>query len=262
MKSIVIAISSLLLLFLINVGCSSTPESSENVDPETENKDTIEILESDSPLTDPDSNLLVDRLIVGKYKVIVTQTDETMTLVDSHSKYEPIDEKKLLKTTSGVNRNADALLFTLRSGENVRLTDVNISEDEGNFLETVSYQYEKTIKNYWQLKALCYEYHFTVIMNQITGDTIRSIAPGAFSPSNDLLFCSNIDMESQFTPNGIEIYELSKGYHSKIGFARISNWGLKDLVWISDTKLTATRVDVTDRMTYELRNVTIELIER
>ena len=38
------------------------------------------------------------------------------------------------------------------------------------------------------------------------------------------MFCSNVDLESQYTENGVEMFELFDDGHTKIGFTEILNW--------------------------------------
>jgi len=134
-------------------------------------------------------------------------------------------------------------------------------EDESNYAENVSYHYVNSIGDYWQVDALCYEYNFTVLVNQYTGDTINTIAPGPISPSKRFIICSNVDLETQYTENGIELFELKNNHHSKIGFTEITNWGLFQIEWITDNKLKAIKVDMTENYSYILTNVTINLIK-
>ena len=250
----------LLILFFLNSACSNELENTQDSPTEdlaaissSENTDTV--VERNLP------NLFSDTLTIGNYYLIIHQTDTSVTLVDypkSNLKY----TKKELPDTSRVIKNPDSLTFLLKNGTKFSLKDVGYLEDESNFLETVSYHYVNSIGNYWQVDALCYEYNYTVLINQYSGDTINTIAPGPISPSKRLMLCSNVDLESQYTENGIEIFELSDNRHTKIGFTEILNWGLFEIEWISDTRLKAVKVDMTEKYDYELRNVVIELVKK
>lgn len=257
---IVLILSSFLTLMLVS--CSETSVTNENdvlsdQQEEIEN-DTIE--EAEISIKKP--ALFVDTIIVGSYQLIVRQIDSTTRIVDFPKPDLAYYRAHNEDTIDRVTQYEDSITFQLGNGETLNLVNVDYVEEEGEFSESVSYQFVNSIDNYWQACAICYEYDFTVLINKENGDTIRTIDPGPISPSKDLIICSNVDLESMFTENGIEIFELTPTSHKKVGFIELIEYGLNDMEWISQNKLKAVKVKVTDDYKYELSNVTIEVIKK
>ncbi|MEX1001964.1 MAG: hypothetical protein WDZ35_07605 [Crocinitomicaceae bacterium] len=247
-----------LSVFFLTYGCSTDPKIDTNV----KKDEIINISDLEDKLQDSLPNIqekFSDTISIGNYDLIINQTDTVVRLVDYPNSKLPYSKKEPVDANNYIIKISDTLTFPLGNGEYFKLVDVPYNEDDSNFSEAVSYHYVNSIGNYWQVDALCYEYNFTILVNKQSGDTIQTIAPGPISPSKNLILCSNVDLETQYTENGIELYELHKNTHTKIGFKEIANWGLFEIEWISDNKLKALKVDMTEDYNYELRNVTIEL---
>lgn len=261
MKETLNTISYFLLIILLTFGCSNDNQTDTKVKKSEILKASV-IDNNESDFTSNFEEKFSDTISLGHYDLIIHQTDNVVRLIDYPNSNLAYHKKDLTETNKYVTKKSDTLSFLLQNGAHFKLVDVPYIEDESNFSEAVSYHYVNSIGNYWQVDALCYEYNFTIFVNKYSGDTLQTIAPGPISPSKNLLLCSNVDLETRYTENGIELFELQKNTHNKIGFEEISDWGIFDLEWISNNKLKALKVDMTEDYNYELRNITIEIVRK
>jgi len=250
-----------LSIVLVTYGCSNDTEIDTNFQ-KNEIHNVLDMKEKNQNVSPNIQEKFSDTISIGDYDLIINQTDTVVRLIDYPNSKLPYYQKDHADTNNCITKTLDTLTFLLENGEYFKLIDVPYNEDESNFSEQVSYHYVNSIGNYWQVDAICYEYNFTILINKYSGDTLQTIAPGPISPSKNLLICSNVDLETQYTENGIELYELKNNTHNKIGFKEISEWGIFEMEWISDNKLKALKVDMTKEFNYELRNVTIDIVRK
>jgi hypothetical protein len=261
MKNTLNIILYFLSIILVTYGCSNDPEMDANAQ-KNEIVNVSDLEDEEQGISTNIQEKFSDTISIGNYDLIINQTDTIVRLIDYPNSKLSYYKKDLTDTNNYVTKMSDTLTFLLENGEHFKLVDVPYNEDDSNFSEAVTYHYVNSIGNYWQVDALCYEYNFTILVNKHSGDTIQAIAPGPISPSKNLILCSNVDLETQYTENGLELYELKKNAHIKIGFKEIANWGIFEMEWISDNKLKALKVDMTEEYNYELRNITIEIVRK
>ncbi len=169
------------------------------------------------------------------------------------------DEK--LPHTPRIRRTGDSLILTLNNGKTVSLVNIPFWDDaEGNHNmdETVNYAYFRDIGNYWEVQAFCYECNYMVFVNKETGKTFTTIGPGVISPSGNLLFCANIDLEAGFSLNGIELYRKESQGYSLVATRELP-WSIHQLRWKNDSTIAGQRVGLTEDMDFELFEVELRV---
>jgi len=234
--------------------CASYDSEKEDVSNEATN------VELDSSENLDYVNEIID---FGEEKFEMLPTNDT-TKFQGVEGYEWTDEYPHLKWANGVSRNSDTLLFLLENGDTTMIIDVPYIEGDentrGNEHLTAQYSFQGSVPgaNYWHLHAGGYEGHWSVLINKKNGFKVVLSGNPISSPNGEYLMAVNPDIESGYTINCLELFEVLDDSLREIGSYEPADWGPKSVKWISEDELIITKMTIcpdTDNFEYCYENV-------
>ncbi len=149
-------------------------------------------------------------------------------------------ELELIKDNPGVIRNGWELTFKVGNRATKTLVDVPYDETRTDYdpiMESVTYHFRGVIKNAnaYQIDAHCYEYSYSLMLSKLNGDTLKGIGDFSCSTHGTWVLSNNFDLEAQYTPNGLELFQKEGNRYQRIGRKLLESWGVTSATWLNDS---------------------------
>ncbi len=207
---------------------------------------------------------LSDTFNIGSYTIVINEIGSDYKPINyppQQNSYER--EDSVIQKSKRVVRVGDTLRFFSTKMNKLDLVTISYDNADDPIGDPAYYYLDKIHpkNNFSEVFVLAYEYHWTMLVNQRNLDTININGTGTFSPEGDLLFYSNIDMESGFTPHGFGLVELEDNTHRHIGFQWLGDYGIQEFSWTPEGILYAKKYKISDEYKYEVTDVYIEILK-
>lgn len=170
-------------------------------------------------------------LDVGQYQ-IYQEGDTTIALPQTDLIGVPKDrEADNMSKTSGVKREGEQLLFSLKNGGQ-KILKSNLTEEDN----TVEYIFIGSLDaiGYWEVLVFYYESFDYLLVNQNNGVEVHVWNKPVVSPDHQYILCGSLDIEAGFIPNGFQLWSVEKDSLKLQWEKQIENWGVENLIWTKD----------------------------
>ena len=216
----------------------------------------IDSMMIDSVVIDYDSILQI-----GNQKFAVTESRDTQPFKGMDLRFWP-KEDSILALDPNVSRIGDSLVFNTSENGNVCIENVPYGEDDEMESAFFYLQGDQFSPGYWELFAVGYEYHWSVLVSKTTGDTTCFHGRPLFSPDGKYVITGNPDLEAAFTENGFEFYNYANNSFKRIGQLDPLNWGPYVMKWISNSEILvkAGTLEYKDQYQITFKNIVLRML--
>lgn len=152
-----------------------------------------------------------------------------------------------LEELDGISRSGDTLSIDTEVGS-IQLVNSVYNEllenyEAANF-KLLSLDSEHKIID---LGADSYEWSSHLWIDLETGRQLETNGAPIFSPDGSLIFCSNVDLETNFTQNGFEVYQRTHDGFIALGTMHELDWTIARATWINNRTLSVVKATVDDK---------------
>jgi hypothetical protein len=162
-------------------------------------------------------------------------------------------EKELAKDYPTLfSRTGTQLVIALANGE--KKTYVDFPDEKNDGVEGKRYsfvQYYPEI-SYGLIAVQYYEGGTYYLVNLKNGKDKDIISSPVISPDRKRIAVSNVDLESQYTPNVLSVYSLRSNDLVTEFLERPADWGAGNLRWVTNEELSFIRYDRNPNPPYEI----------
>lgn len=147
-----------------------------------------------------------------------------------------------LNEFSNVDRIDDTLFFKT-DDTTIVLINSYFNEEEQNYdaaqYKIIAYHKEANI---YELFVNSYEYYCYMLVDMNYANEIYTIGRPLFSEDLKYIFVSNVDLETQYTENGFELYNLERNGYVLVERVILDLWGIGKASWQNEHKLVISKV--------------------
>jgi hypothetical protein len=171
--------------------------------------------------------------------------DSAITLPQSDFVGIPRDrEPDNLRNATGVRRDGDTLIFTLKNGQQKSLrTNLNNEETSTEYI----FMHNLDAIGYWEVLAFYYESFDYILVNQRDGAETHLWNKPVLSPDHKYLLCGSTDLEAGFIPNGFQLWSVENDGLLLRWEKEMKDWSAEKLIWTNNN-------DVWGEQTYRDNN--------
>lgn len=146
--------------------------------------------------------------------------------------YDEINTDKI----SNITRKGDSLTFYISDSSLCYVNETNDTENELNlaYYHLIEIDHKN---NTAVIFVMMYEYHEYILVDLKSLNTIKTINRPYFSPNNETIFISNVDLEAGFTDNGFEIIEHKNNTFTRQYKQILDDWSINKATWIDNNNL-------------------------
>lgn len=191
-----------------------------------------------------------DESIVGKTSDFTFEYSDTTIHGDTVYEVDfmewSMNELDLAKFNN-IERQGDTLIFHTKDST-LFLVNEYYDEEKHNY-EAPRYrlvEYYNQV-NVFELQVECYEYSYHVLVDMNSSDTLVTIGKPLFGHDGKLVFTSNVDLETQYTENGFEIFRLDENGFELIKSNLLDTWGIAKATWQDERTLLVLKATIDDR---------------
>lgn len=175
----------------------------------------------------------LDTLFEHYYSDWKQRNELTKNLGNSHEKAITI-EKYLLKTYNKIfSLNDSILTVKLLNGDSIRLKIWDETSGDG-----LSHNFD----NYFQDQSYVLIYNQYIegngyqLVNLKNGKSMYISGLPYFSPENNYVLTTSLDLEAGYNFNGIELYEIDSDTLKELASIELNGWGAERLKWLNNSE--------------------------
>jgi hypothetical protein len=139
---------------------------------------------------------------------------------------------------------ADTSFVKLKNGAIKRLVDNPV--DDGRYI-LYTFQSKLADLSFLVFKIQYYEGSQVLLLDEIKGNEYFINDEPKLSPKNKFIATASLDLEAQYNPNALNIWQISPDTLKLVYSIKPKNWGPSDLVWLSDSLLSFSKRVLTDQ---------------
>lgn len=137
-----------------------------------------------------------------------------------------------------VTREGNTLTIVTENGKTTLKN--NLTDTYADYIKFTYRGYYPEIKQFGVSCSL-YESGSFLLVNQVTGQNVRTLSAPIISPDKKHVICKSLDLEAGFEVNGIELYTYENDKLTKVGRTVFNKyeWGPGQMKWADNNTLIA-----------------------
>ena len=160
---------------------------------------------------------------------------------------------------NNIERQGDSLIFHIKDSI-LYIVNEYYNEERHNY-EAPRYRlvefYDQV--NVVELQVECYEYSYHVLVDMNSADTLNTIGKPIFSRDGKVVFTSNVDLETQFTENGFEVFRMNENGFELVKTNLLDTWGVAKAKWIDSRTLLVLKATIDDNYDLHFKQGVVRL---